>query len=410
MAADTTTYAALLKSYYGGQRIQNLVYKNEPFLAMLPKFTKFKGANYPIPVIYGTTRGRSSTFSTALTNKGQSSSVQFVLTRKKDYALGSIDRETLMASDGDAGAFLKAAQTEINGALRSVTRSIASALFRSNSGSVGTVGSVSTSSLTLASIHDVVNFEVGDTVTAADAEVSGNELTGSEVIAAIDRDTGVLTSTNTNWTDGITGATLSAGDYLYIQGDRNSKPDGLSAWIPASAPGATAFYGVDRSTDVVRLGGNRASGAGIPIEENCINIDSKVSREGGAVSHIFMNPVQMRALKKSLGSKVQYNKLGDASGKAKISFTAVQLDGDNGVVNVVSDRSCPSTVLYALQLDTWKAYSLGELPHVQDLDNDKFLTEYNADGVEIRASAYYNLGCEAPGWNGVITSLDQPSS
>ena len=55
MALDMTSFDAALKAHYepSGSVMKNLVYKDNPLLAMIPKMEKFGGKNLPIPLIYG---------------------------------------------------------------------------------------------------------------------------------------------------------------------------------------------------------------------------------------------------------------------------------------------------------------------------------------------------------------------
>ena len=111
---DLTSFAAALKQHYTNDRVENLVYKDNPLLAMMKKYESFGGKNLPIPIIYGNPQGRSASFANAQANKTSSQLKDFVLTRSRDYSLASIDNETLEASKGNANAFLEAATVEIN--------------------------------------------------------------------------------------------------------------------------------------------------------------------------------------------------------------------------------------------------------------------------------------------------------
>src|SRR5580692_5162547 len=99
---------------------------------MVPKMENMGGKYTPVPIIYGNPQGRSKTFSVAqLGTNGlggsQNSSYKidsFFMTRTKDYAIATIDGETMKASKGDANAFMDAAVTEIDGAINSLTRSL----------------------------------------------------------------------------------------------------------------------------------------------------------------------------------------------------------------------------------------------------------------------------------------------
>ena len=114
---DLSGFDAALKNHYTNDRVEDMVYKDNPFMALVPKYESFGGRNLPIPIIYGNPTGRSKTFSTAKTSGGTSGSgskiTDFVLTRTKDYGIATIDNETMWASEGDPNAFVEAATTEM---------------------------------------------------------------------------------------------------------------------------------------------------------------------------------------------------------------------------------------------------------------------------------------------------------
>ena len=53
MSLDITSFDAALKQHYTSDRIENMVYSDNPLLALLPKYEQFGGKNLPIPVIHG---------------------------------------------------------------------------------------------------------------------------------------------------------------------------------------------------------------------------------------------------------------------------------------------------------------------------------------------------------------------
>lgn len=105
-----------MKEHYTDEMVQNMVYKDNPFLALVSKYEQFGGKNLPIPLIYANPQGRSATFTNAQTRGAATSSQlsDFVLVRVKDYSIATIDNETLEASKGNANAFMEAATVEIN--------------------------------------------------------------------------------------------------------------------------------------------------------------------------------------------------------------------------------------------------------------------------------------------------------
>ena len=161
MALDIATVTQALKEHYKPLRVANMVYKDNPMLALMPKYTQFGGENMPIPLIYGNPQRRSADFSNGKGVSSTSSLGRFVLTRVKDYSFASITGESIKATERDSDAFLRYATMEIDGAMHSLTRSLAISLYRDGTGSIGTIGSVDGQVFTLSNIEDVTNFEVG---------------------------------------------------------------------------------------------------------------------------------------------------------------------------------------------------------------------------------------------------------
>lgn len=407
-ALDLTAFDAGLKQHYTADRVEDMVYARNPLLALMPKMEDFGGRNLPIPIIYGNPQGRSKTFSNAQTRATATSTkiTDFVLTRAKDYSLATIDGETMEASKGDVNAFVSAATTEIDGAINSLTRSIAVGMYRTSDAYIGQVlaeptETSTTFSFTLKQTSDITNFEIGQMLVIYSAASGGTKRNsdGSDdewVVAAVDRDAGTVTLTG----DYTSSGTIAANEYIFVEGDRGLGISGLGDWVPSSAPGATTFFGVDRSVDVTRLGGLRLTGTGLPIEEALIEADAKVAREGWYVDHFFMNPKKLGELKKSLGSKVQYVNL---SANARVSFTAVVVDGEAGPIKVVGDQNCPYDKVYGLNMSMWKLYTLGKAVRPVGHDGLEMLRQASDDGVEVRYGFYGNVGCRGPGSNIVIT-------
>ena len=382
-----TTFAAALKQHYTDEKIENMVYKDNPFLAMIAKYEDFGGENLKLPVKYGLPMGRSATFADAVSNKSASQLKAFLLTRKADYAIASIANETIEASKGNANAFIEAATFEIDGAIEAATRSLAISLYGDGSGQIGVVGSLATTTasndtVTLATIQDITNFEVG-------MQLNFGTATANKEISTINRDTGVILLT------GASGATTT--EAIYVDGDKDNKLTGLGGWLPSSAPGSTdSFFGVNRSSDATRLGGIRFDGSSLPIEEALIGAAARVAREGGKPDVCFINYNNFADLEKALGSKVSYV---DVKVNPEIGFRGIMVHGPRGPIKVVPDQNCPNGVAYLLQMDVWKLYSLGKAPKILDSDGLKFLRESTADAVEARIGYYAQLGCRAPGFN-----------
>lgn len=393
MSLDLTSFDAALKQHYTDDMVMNMVYKDNPLFAMITKMEEFGGRNLPIPLIYGNPTGRSGDFTKAKTRGAATSSrlSDFVLTRVRDYSIATIDNETLKASKGNANAFLEAATVEIDGAINSLTRSLAIAMYRDGSGTIGQRGSISTNTITLSQSSDVTNFEVDQVLVATPDKTLGSKRTGSAIVVSVDRSAGTVT------VDSAAGITAFADDdFLAVDGDLEAKMKGLEAWLPETSPSATSFFGVDRSVDATRLGGQRHDGSAQPIEEALIDAASKVAREGGSIDHYFMSYEKFAELEKALGSQVQRI---DLTIHNKIGFRGIQINGPRGTINIIPDQNCPNDRAYGLDLKTFKLYSLGKAVGVIDTDGLSMLRQADADGVEVRYAFYGNMGCRAPGFN-----------
>lgn len=412
---DLVSFEEALKEHYHGQQVTDLVYKNRPLLALLPKYTKMGGRVMPVPVMSANPQNRSATFTAAQKtgavlgpNQYQPSQIQsFLLTRDRDYSIARVDGETLDASKGDSNAFMQAATAEIDGAMSAITRSLCHATYRDGSGVVfDTAGGV---------------VAVGPPIQVNSVAALGDQITGVEVgmllqdNAAIPTMQLLVTAVQRGGaTPGFTatqvgGAGVPAvGDQYIVVGDRNLKISGLEAWLPTVAPvPGDNFFGVDRSADPTRLAGIRGV-TGATIEQTLIDTASLIGREGGRPDYCFMSFDRFSALVNEIGaganSRIRYVK-SDGEGpseKGKIGFEALELHAPYGTIRCIPDSDCQPATAWLLQLDTWTMNSLGQCPRILSHDGNRLLRVTDADAIEARIGYYAQLSCKAPGWNGRV--------
>ncbi len=416
------SFDAVLKQHYTDQRVKNLVYEDNALLAMLPKMESFGGRNLPVPIQYGIIAGRAGSLATAIANAQPSQFEDFLLTRDHDYAYITIDNEAMEASVGDKNAFLAARVTEINAMLHALARSLAIKLYRSGTGSVGTIATVTgdvdingaalagNSRIVLANVDEITNFEVNDKIgaSATDGGAIKQNPGGTDFYATVvrvDRSAGAF-QISTDVLDAGFADDWAVGDFLHKEGDAQDAGTrkvlvGLSGWLPASNPSVgESFFGVDRSVDT-RLSGVRYDGSGETVQEALIGAALRLRREGGRPTHVFMNPKHLGELLRTFEGQV--TREATKSADAPISFEAVMLRTPGGTVRVHEDYNCPPGVAYMLDMRTWKLYSLGPAPKIYRQDGLTMLRQAAADGAEVRGLYYAQLGCDAPGNNCRIT-------
>lgn len=400
-ALDVTSASAALKVYYSDQRVTEMMYKDNPLYALIPKIKDFYGKLYPLPMRVTNPQGRAATFSNAQGQKVASVYKDFELSRKTDYSLASITSEAIMASETNPGAFLRLASAEIDGALMSLKRSLAWSIYGDGSGALAAVASISSANpavITLKNAEDIVKFEVGMTIegrSGATTRVFATT-TPTAVITNVDRDAGTVTLGAVD-NSGAT-ATVVANDTLNVVGDYNAKLTGLGGWIPATAPTSTLFFNVDRSVDATRLGGVRVTCTGKPQDEAWIDAARRLGREGGAPDYGVVGFSRYATLEKTQGSRVVY----DDVEVGNIGFRGIKVSGPQKPFTILPDRDCPDQYGYLLTMDTLGLYSLKEPVMLLDLDGNRMLRESSADQYEVRCASYAQLGCSFPGANAVL--------
>jgi hypothetical protein len=400
---DMAAANAGLKEYYEGQVMENMVYSDNPTWAMIKKNTEVGGKYYPVPIITGVSQGRSVTFSNAQGNQTPVQLKEFLMTLKDDYSIATISGKVMETTATDKMAFFRGAQLAIDGAIRSITLSLASSLFRSGTGSIGLIatGGITAGVITLDDPGSAVQFEENMVLQADATDGGAAPRAALGYVTAVDVDAGTVTVSNI----GLGGAvgtnptSWAAGDYLLVQGDLNGKMSGLDAWFPLTAPASgDNFYGVDRSVNPVRLAGSRGDFSTMSMEEAIVKGSMKIGLQGGRPDVAIVSYSGYGALQNALGSKVQYV---DFKGPADIMFRGIKVNGHTSEIKVFPDRNCQNQRMYMLQMNTLELISTNECPHIKKYDDDMTMLRVgNADAAEVRVVAYSNVTCNAPGWNG----------
>lgn len=429
--------SGILKQIYDGQKLATLYYKNNPLLAMLKKDESFYGETYPLPVMVEAPTGVANVFANAqlpnqLINSGSGTGgnlgpakfVKFMLTRASVYGIHVIDRQAMLAASRDIGAFVNGQMAQMDAMIQATSNLIAQQLYRSGSGSIGQIGTISTGVITLTNPTDVRYFTVGQVVYATSADPTANatvtQRAGVGYVASINRAAGTVTVGNAAAAAPSTPATPSAwvaGDYIQISGTSplfgptisgSNQPvalTGLQAWIGQSQTisSSDVFFGVNRSMDSWRLAGGYYDGSqnGQSVEEALYDASTNLFMEGGYPTHCFVGPNAYAALQKSCAARnifeTEIQGPQDENGVAHLFFKGINIQGAGSNFTVIADRNCPPYAAFLLTMEDWALYSLKSMPHVVDDDGVSFLRQASADAFEFRLAGYGQLGCRAPG-------------
>lgn len=399
---DGTTFANLLKTLWAPGKVHNMAMLNKKWLSRVPKKAGFFGKNMFVPVDYGNPQGRSASLTKAKANFGASSNIGWTVTRAKDYGYIEYDAETLAASENNEGAFVEAVKHDGDMLIDELSKSLAIALYGTGTGNIGQIAAagIAGSTITLTNKYDVLKYAKGAVLALSATDGAGAGVrAGTVTVASKSFAAGTVTMTA-----GVVAsiAAALAGDFVFIDGDYDSKVKGLEGWIPQTVS-ATLWFGVDRTVDPEALGGWRVTDTTLPPEEAFLQATELVTMGGGSPDMALTSPPIYANLIKGLSSKVVYQ--GDGS-KMTIGSKGVVINLDGAEIELVSDPLCPANRTWILTKDTWTLHHLRELPHIVSDGGQEQLrltSGSNLDGVEMRCRYYAQLVCRAPGRNAVVT-------
>ncbi len=400
---DLTGFDDAFKELYPDGLAENL-YEACPLYGWMNKDASFGSDVKIITPFIGGVRG-SNTFDVAKQNKSTITTKKFQVTRVRTYALASLDRETMLASQSDKYALASALETTTRGALYEMEKAFGHQIY-SNQGGWRFKGdgtwTVSSTTMKAEDATDLHHIEIGDRLVAASTDGTSGSLrpyTDAVEVTGIDPEANTITvDAAPNGAGKI--PTIANTDYWFREGDFGNCMAGVRSWIPFTLPAGT-FFNVDRSTHRVRLAGVPYTGGGKRMEKSVHKLASKLKRYGanGGEYALFCHPEKEAELLAGLHSKTYIDVNTDIP---SIMYEAATIATALGKVPIISDPYCPYDFGFLLKRDTWRVCHLGEHPHFVTDNGGKLIVEPSNDGVEFRIAAYHNVICDAPGHNGVL--------
>lgn len=417
-----TNQDALLKDYYTDDKLKEQSFGDNPFFAFIKKERgqMAGGRRYVQPVEYGHPGGGSADYGEAMTNGTASKYDDFLIPRKRQYQKVEVDHE-LMFSTGSQRESFKKALDEFDRGLKGLGEKVGRRLYKTMGGAAGKMNnsSVAVAVITFAEKASIFNIHIGDKLQFSDTDGTGSLRDSGDYVTVTEVDHEEATATvDATLNVGITG--IAVGDYVFQKGDYNACLAGLEDWLPAGSDRATklatSFNSVTRSVAPVYLGGVYMDGTGFGgLDEVIIKLCGKLGKYGASTSHILANPESLSDLELLSNSKMRIvselnTKIIGDSGEVLVGFSGYRAICAGRTVKIYGDRNCPGDRLYALQLDTWTLWHTGNLINWlgEQYTGSKMKMSEDADSAEARLGSYMNLGCSAPGWNGVA-KINAPS-
>lgn len=397
----------MIKEHYAPGPVINMAFQKNKAVGLLTKRNRKPsgegGGKYWVqPIQYADPGGGSSDFTTAnaYTNN-ESQFVAFQVTRKKHYRVAKVDNEVIEATaEGNVDAF-EPAFDEFDRAMRAEGNYLNFRFFRDRGGSIGRLNNttVATTVMTLSDASGTWGVRKNDILNLASTDgTSGSLRTGSLTVSSVQRRTGTIT-VSANISTGVAAAATT--DYVFLAGDFGLAASGLIDWCPDSAPGATSFYGVDRTADEDMLGGLRIDASdGRPVHEGLIDSVVALDEMGADPDVCFANPRKLGTLTKQLEGKWVIMKGQGYGGKeADIGYRGWQVTIEGHEVTIFSDRCCQVDRVWTTQLDTLTMFSAGMAPNfITKRAGSIIKPSETADAWEGRIGEYFNFSDKAPGY------------
>lgn len=385
----------LRELYPNGDALTEIAYqiKQRPFLSMLKK-GQFDGDSQRVPTIIEDSQGLGATFATAQTNTYPANITTFTVTPVNSYNVARVTGNAIRQSRNKRGALVAAVEVAMKSGVNGLSNDIETKLYRTRGGALGTVNTTVTgTTLTLTTARDVNNFAVNmELVFAADEASAIRTGTATSItVTAINRTAGTMTvDTLSNV------ASLADGDSIFREGDYVSAADalnicGLASWCPASAPSATAFWGVTRTTDS-RLGGCRYTGTSVSVEEAIVNgasLCAEIGSGGSVINTCLISHTDFRTLIAEMGSKVQR----EATEKTAAGYSAITVHGPTGPIDVIPAAKCPAGHTYVFDDSKFELLACGDVVAILDEDGNTWRALSTSDAYEVRLGFLGNLIC-----------------
>ena len=394
---------ALFKEFYGSGSDQSLINAKTPLASILMKnkSVDFVGKQFVQPVRFGSAVGlgyRSS--GQNLPAPKSAPRDQAVFPAKRAYASAEYERESIVASRSDRGAFAKVTVDEVEAVLEGFNlHMIERALFGDESGKLGAVLTLDSGAGTEASPWVVTMSTTGilapkfkkryfprgakmDLYTAAGVY----QLTVS--IASFDATTLSLVLVNTG-----SASEPAVADIMYWEGNKDAECIGLKSIAPIAAG---TLYGISQATNP-EFKGFITNLAAATLAYNDLNdIISDLEDELGASPNLAVCSHRTKAALKSQSEEFKrYNVAEAKSSDAKIGFKGLEVMGDDGPFPLISSQMCDDDEIYFLNTKYMQLVMRQDFGWFDD-DGTILLRDTNKDLYNARYGGYFELFCSKP--------------
>jgi hypothetical protein len=394
---------ALFKDFYGSGSDQSLINAKTPLASILMKnkSVEFVGKQFVQPVRFGSAVGLG--YRASGQNLPQPKSAprdQAVFPAKRAYATAEYEREAIVASRNDRGAFARVTVDEVEAVLEGFNlHMVERALFGDTSGKLGAIASLDSGAGTEASPWVVTMSTTGILApkfkkryfprgAKMELYTSGGTLQLTVIVASFDATTLSLVLDSTG-----SAAAPAANDILYWEGNRNGEVVGLKSIAPVSAG---TLYGISQTTNPEFRGiVSNLSGATLAYGDLNDIISDLEDELGMSPDLAVCSHATKAALKSQAEDQKRYNVAEIKSSDAKIGFKGLELMGDGGPFGMISSQMCEDDEIYFVNTKYLQLVMRQDFGWFDD-DGSILLRDTNKDVYNARFGGYFELFCSKP--------------
>lgn len=399
---------ALFKEFYFGQGSTSLVNKNAPLASVLMKnkSVDWVGDNFVAPLRFGSATGLGyRALGANLPDPVAAPRNKAVFGAKRGYATAEFDREAIVSSRNDRGAFAKVTVDEVEAVQEGfLLHMIERPLFGDSTGKLGEITSFTGAGTTAspwvitgatngtnAPKHKARYYPKGaklDLWTSAGVY----QLTVEVVAATATTVSVVLVSTGS-------AATPTNADLLYWEGDRNGEIVGLKTFTQT-----TTIYGINNANDTEFKATSSAITGSLQFDDinNLVSSVEEVSGESpklGVCSHLTL-----AGIKNLSEDQKRYNVAEAKSSDLKIGFKGVEVMADEGPFPMISSQMCPEGEIWLINPKFLQLVMRQDFGWFDD-DGTILLRHPNKDVYNSRYGGYHELFCSKPNSIGYLSGF-----
>lgn len=311
---------------------------------------------------------------------------QFVLTLKNLYGTIEISDKAIRASENSAGAFVNLLESEMEGLIKASKFNFGRMLFGDGSGTLCKISAVSGNEFTVDAVNNLIEGMVVDVIGAS----GKTPVVTARRIVDVDRANKKVTVSGAS----IGVGTVSAGDFLTVQGSYGKELTGLGAIFGETE----TLYGLTRASNKWLTPYKKTAGAlsDITIQTAMDTLDEVA---GSVADFIVCSGGVKRAYQDYLITNRSNIDVMNLQG----GYKAISYNG----IPVVSDRFCPAGTMYVLNTSDFHLHQLCDWRWLEGDDGRIIKQVANKPVYTATLVKYADLICDRPIGQAMISGITE---